>query len=443
VDRAFSNSAALRQYSTISAAVAAASSGDTIVVDPGLYTEVVTVNKPLTLIGSGPAATSRTGDTTQETVVQGVSTDPLGIINLRANNVVLRGFTVQGNTQGPGVFTDPAYSGYDIEGNLIWKNNPIPDASGNYPNTPSGGLHLNSNGSFQTLVRGNAFEDHYAESFGDGVYTELTVNNAVIDHNFFAGNVHYSVDFAGAASDPGFAGFKKFYPRSATVLVTNNTVGQSGGFLVQYANDIQVSGNTITQATRTGVYVGGNVRGVTISNNMLDVAAEVQNLYIHGKHTGVFVGTLDIPGQIQSVVVSGNTIMGFRNGIWLAGSASTGAVSRVTVAGNTITGSNNTLTGGPAYGDFGDPAGYGILLWDANNNTVQNNSTTGNVANGIYVDAASAGNTFTGNTATGNDVGGSDGEYDLYDASAGNRTGGTADTWSGNTFGTAFPPGLG
>src|SRR5262245_4819933 len=86
VDRAFSNNAALQQYSTINAAVAAASSGDTIMVDPGLYTEVVTVNKPLTLIGSGSAATSRTGDATQETVVQGVSTDPLGIINLRANN---------------------------------------------------------------------------------------------------------------------------------------------------------------------------------------------------------------------------------------------------------------------------------------------------------------------------------------------------------------------
>jgi parallel beta-helix repeat protein len=106
-------------------------------------------------------------------------------------------------------------------------------------------------------------------------------------------------------------------------------------------------------------------------------------------------------------------------------------------------GSGHPAAASSAYGDFGDPAGYGILLWDANNNIVQNNSTTGNVANGIYVDATPAGNTFTGNTATGNDLGGSDGGYDVYDASAGNRTGGTADTWSGNTFGTAFPPGLG
>jgi parallel beta-helix repeat protein len=437
VDPAFANSAALRQYSTIGAAVAAAAPGDTIKVDPGLYTEVVTVSKPLTLVGSGPAATARTGDPAQEAVVQGTSADPLGVVNLRANHIVFEGFTVQGNTQGPGVFTDPAFSGYDVEGNLVWKNNPLPDAGGNYPNTPSGGLHLNSSGAYQTVVRGNAFEDHYAESFGDGVYTELTVSNAVIDHNYFAGNVHYSVDFAGAASDPGFPGFKRFYPRSASVQVTGNTVEQSGGFLVQYADSIQVTGNTITQATRTGVYVGGNVRGVTVSGNVLDGAADVANAYYIGRHTGIFVGTLDIPGSIQGVVISGNTITGYRNGVWLAGSAATGAVSRVTVANNTIQSSAD-----PNGRANPDPYGYGILLGDASNNTVQNNTATGNAANGIYVDAASAGNTLTGNTATGNDLGGSDGGYDLYDASAGKRTGGTADTWSGNTFGTAYPPGL-
>ena len=39
-------------YSTIQAAVNAAPSGATITVDPGTYTELVTVNKPLTLRGA-------------------------------------------------------------------------------------------------------------------------------------------------------------------------------------------------------------------------------------------------------------------------------------------------------------------------------------------------------------------------------------------------------
>jgi parallel beta-helix repeat protein len=415
------------QYTSIQAAVNDAKPGDTIQVFPGLYSEVVTVDKQLTLIGSGPAnARDRTGDTTQEAVVQGVNADPLGVINLRANNIVLEGFTVQGNTQGPGVFTDPAFSGYDVENNMVWKNNPPGDP---VPNTPSGGLHINSNGKYPTEVRGNALEDHTAESFGDGVYTELTVSNARTEGNYFSGNVHYSVDFAGAPGNPGFTGFKKFYPRSSDVVVTNNVIDTSGGVLVQYADRITVSNNTITNAIRTGIYVGGDVHGVTVAHNILTGAAVVDNIYYHGKHTGIFVGTLDIPGAIQNVVVSGNSIDGYRNGIWLAGDPTTGAVTKVTVQNNTVQNSSDP------YG-ISDPFGYGILLIDADANTVQNNLVTANQSGGIYVDAASSGNTFSGNSATGN------GGYDLYDGSTGRGTGGTANTWTGNTFGTAYPSGL-
>jgi parallel beta-helix repeat protein len=426
------NNPALRQYKTISAAVAAASAGDTIKVNPGTYNEVVTVNKRLTLLGSGPAvAKNRTGDPNTEAVIQGggsaVSADPLGLVNLRANDIVFKGFTVQGNTQGPGMFTDPKSSGYDIEGNLIRSNNSPTD-----PLYTGGGLNLNSNGGHLTVLRGNAFENHTAESAGDGVFTELTVRNAVIDHNYFTGNVHYSVDFAGAPGNAPFPGFNGSYPPSANVTITNNAVEASGGFLVQYADQIVVSNNTITQATRTGIYVGGDVHGVTVSNNTLNGAADVNNAYYIGRHTGIFIGTLDIPGPIQGVTVSGNTITGYRNGIWLAGDPTTGAVSGVTVESNTVQNSSD-----PNGNANPDPYGYGILLWDANNNTIRYNQVTGNTSGGIYVNAASTGNTFTGNTATGN------GGYDLHDASTGNGTGGTADTWSGNTFGTAYPPGLG
>lgn len=415
------------QYTSIQAAVNAAKPGDTVHVYPGLYSEVVTIDKRLTLVGSGPAsARDRNGDPTQESIVQGVNSDPLGILNLRADKVALRGFTVQGNTQGPGVFTDPAFSGYDVEDNLIWKNNPAGDP---VPNTPSGGLHLNSSGKYLTEVRGNAFEDHTAESFGDGVYTELTIRNARIEGNYFAGNVHYSVDFAGAPGDPGFPGFKKFYQRSSNVVVTNNEIDDSGGVLVQYADQIVVSNNTINNAIRTSIYVGGDVHGVTVANNSLIGATVVDNIYYHGKHTGIFVGTLDLPGAIQGVLISGNTIQGYRNGIWLAGDPSTGAISKVTVQNNTVQNSSDP------YG-IGDPFGYGILLIDADSNTVQNNTVTGNQSGGIYVDAASIGNKFAGNSATGN------GGYDLYDGSTGRGTGGTGNTWIGNTFGTAYPSGL-
>jgi parallel beta-helix repeat protein len=422
------------RYTSIQAAVKHARPGDTVQVFPGFYREVVTVDKAgVRLLGDQVNYLDRTGDPTKEAVVTASTPtgkpSPLGIINLRADGVVLQGFTIQGNTNGPGVFTDPASSGYHIEGNLLWNNNPVGEP---VPNAPSGGLHLNSSGVTQTVVRGNAIKNHTPESYGDGVYTELTIGNALIDGNYFQGNVHYSVDFAGAASDPGYPGFKRFYPRSSDVTITNNTVEGSGGFLVQYADRIVVTGNTITQATRTGVYVGGDVHVVTISNNTLNGAADVNNAYYVGRHTGIFVGTLDIPGPLQSVVVSGNTITGYRNGIWLAGDPATGAVSGVRVESNTVQNSDDP------NGSFNpDPYGYGILLWDANNSIIRNNQVSGSARGGIYVDAASTGNTFTGNTVKGN------GGYDLYDASTGTGTGGTANSWSGNVFGTANPSGLG
>src|SRR5688572_26880801 len=78
-------------FTSIQAAVNAANSGDVIQVAPGLYNEVVTVKKQnLTLIGSGPAAVQRTGNPNVESVVRADSADPLGVINLWANNVGLR-----------------------------------------------------------------------------------------------------------------------------------------------------------------------------------------------------------------------------------------------------------------------------------------------------------------------------------------------------------------
>src|SRR5688572_19309099 len=100
------------RFTSIQAAVRQAKPGDTVQVYPGLYKEVVTVDKAgLKLIGDSVGASIRTGDTAKEVVVTAVKASPLGVVNLRANGAELRGFTVQGNTTGPGVFTDPEYSG--------------------------------------------------------------------------------------------------------------------------------------------------------------------------------------------------------------------------------------------------------------------------------------------------------------------------------------------
>src|SRR5437660_4030986 len=60
-------------YITIQAAVNAANPGDTILADPGIYSESVTVNKPLTLEGAQHGVDARARSGAMESIVDGTS----------------------------------------------------------------------------------------------------------------------------------------------------------------------------------------------------------------------------------------------------------------------------------------------------------------------------------------------------------------------------------
>jgi parallel beta-helix repeat protein len=78
-------------YPTIQAAIDAAPDNSTITVKPGNYAECITIRKSLNLIGSGADST------TIESIGQAHTVEiPPGV-----NNVVLEGFTIQGNGEAP------------------------------------------------------------------------------------------------------------------------------------------------------------------------------------------------------------------------------------------------------------------------------------------------------------------------------------------------------
>lgn len=73
VDASFANSAVPNRYTTISAAMSAASAGDTIMVGPGIYTETVTFSaNGVAILGSGqPRYDSATGRLLGGTIIRG------------------------------------------------------------------------------------------------------------------------------------------------------------------------------------------------------------------------------------------------------------------------------------------------------------------------------------------------------------------------------------
>src|SRR6185295_5520345 len=140
-------------YSTISAAVAAASAGDTIQVCQGTYPELVSVTKTLTILGNqaGVDARTRVVPVTSESVVG--SGD--GAFQIEADKVVIDGFTIQGVNNDPsappftglgaGIWTNPGFSttqgGHQILNNIIQNN--------------ISGIELDNTGTFQTKVQFN------------------------------------------------------------------------------------------------------------------------------------------------------------------------------------------------------------------------------------------------------------------------------------------------
>jgi hypothetical protein len=119
-------------YPTISAAVAAASPGDTIKVCPGLYAEQVNVNKNnLTLLGAQAGVDARTRPFVPDPTTQSIIDHPCGPVQFTADNLELNGFTVQGSTLPDpcflsGIWSNPGFSGtsggFKILYNIVQNN---------------------------------------------------------------------------------------------------------------------------------------------------------------------------------------------------------------------------------------------------------------------------------------------------------------------------------
>lgn len=310
---------------TIQAAVNAASPGDTIKVCRGTYAEYVTVDKTLTILGakSGVDGRNRTGST-QESIVDPDDTAPSGTpsINITASNVVLDGFLLQGNENGPAVQTSATESGYKIRNNRFVAN--------------AFGLHLNASGGTTTVVARNAFAVNNenlgaASAAGNGIYSDQGLSGALVQLNKFRNNINAAFLVGGAATG---------------VTATQNISTADGTFFAAYTGGgFRILGNRVADANGSGVYFTG-VSSATVQNNNIQrsgysgirIAAAVSSAFVQGNVTtgsgdqGISVSS-EVPG---AVTVQGN-VANANNGDGILFSADT--------AGNVIR-NNRALNNG-------------------------------------------------------------------------------------------------
>ena len=127
-------------FSTISAAVAAANPGATIIVCPGTYAEDVTIEKPLTIVGSAATVAPDPSDSSPLSPLTGGNNG----FTILSPGVTISGFTVVGaSSDGFMVVGDHA----TIRGNTV-TNNGLGD-----PSSPGNGINLD--GSSYSVVSGN------------------------------------------------------------------------------------------------------------------------------------------------------------------------------------------------------------------------------------------------------------------------------------------------
>ena len=223
-----------------------------------------------------------------------------------------------------------------------------------------------------------------------------------------------------------------------------------------------------------GVKVQGGATAAITNNHITKVWSGDPTL--RGCQQGLAIGVgRNSTGQIGHATITGNTIDQYqKGGIYVDGAGSSATVKSNIVTGVGTTPdiaqndiymsrnavgnvSLNTVTDN-SYADLNVAASAGILLFGANGATkVLTNTTSGNDANiwlsnqvgmlvkdnsadggswGLVTDPDALNNRFLSNTASGNSA------NDCEDDSTGSGTAGTGNTWRGNTGTTASPAGI-
>ena len=401
-------------FTTIQAAVSAATSGTTIYVCAGTYNENVSIAKPLTLDGAQylTNAVGRSG--APESVISGSN----GVTYVTgATSGSLNGFTLNSSTTYSEIYAANVGSGWTFTNNII-------DAS-------LGAIYMNTNGLLNpapTTISGNEFVQSVPASFYgdnyDGSAVALwgnTSNNVTISGNDMLNLTGPDADIntTGTGSCDGTGAGS-----STGLKIVNNSfeengsgIGSGNNFLALFCTSNAVVSNnhlTITDPNdvnaESPIYLGGGDIATTVSNNV-----EVGNGA--SAAAGVEFNTAFYP--VDNATVSNNSITGFHWGVLAYGGY----------------GTNYSDTG---VDSFAAPTGFVIK-----NNAITN-STYGieMLSDGsTYPMATSPSNLPFGGSILGNTIS-SSATDDCIDQSSGTQTAGTANTWSGNLASSSSPTGL-
>jgi len=386
-------------YATITAAIAAASSGDTIIVHAGTYPESVSVSKDNIRILSN--------------TLHGALVGPLGAGNcftVTANYVTIDGFELAGTTSGSGI----SFSG----SHNTFSNNKIHsiDCGGT-----GGGIVCWDTGSMGPSNYNTISNNEIYDVTADGILTGCCRADAVMDGNVITGNKIHNF----ATKDGWNPAIEEVNGKN--YVISNNEIT---GSTTQYYGILHTSWNGIPQSGNT---ISENIIHSFSSGGAICIMADTGE----GSGCGGVIHGFTAPAEVvlKDSVIEGNNLYENRHGIIL--DAYGGDTTKATISGIEILGNN-----------IHDNLNKGIYFYtrcaldSIKNSIIQGNDLVGNQV-GTKVWAMTSGGTLTGNTFNYNNIHGNT-LYGIEESAAGTLIDAENNWWgSGGTGADEGKPGVG
>ena len=235
------------QFKTIQEAVDAAKPGDTVLVEPGTYTENVVVNKPLTITGN---ATVNAADSSKD------------VFLLASPGIHIDGLTITGGETGVDVagVASCVLTNITAHGNVfavylanttnsdVSHNNLANNGYGVYCDYASSNMIANNIATGETGGGGNA-------SFSDGIYMYYSGSNTVSNNDLSANHVF------------GISIFS-----SSNNIVTGNTMSQNEYYGVRFrqSDNNTFTFNTVRANAQEGICLIETTNHQIYLNNFID-----------------------------------------------------------------------------------------------------------------------------------------------------------------------------
>ena len=240
------------QFKTIQEAVDAAKPGDTVLVEPGTYTENVVVNKPLTITGN---ATVNAADSSKD------------VFLLASPGIHIDGLTITGGETGVDVagVASCVLTNITAHGNVfavylanttnsdVSHNNLANNGYGVYCDYASSNMIANNIATGETGGGGNA-------SFSDGIYMYYSGSNTVSNNDLSANHVF---------------GISLFY--SSNNVITGNNISENDWYGVRFrqSDNNTFTFNTLRANAQEGICLIETTNHQIYLNNFIDQPAAI------------------------------------------------------------------------------------------------------------------------------------------------------------------------